>query len=395
MNGKSYRTPTFVALASILILLTALTLPLSVVAAESTWRGEYYNNENLTGAATFVREDANIDFNWGGGSPDARIPQDHFSVRWTRTLHLQEGRYRFYTRTDDGVRLFVDGRLLIDQWRPMPPTTHSGEINLSAGEHAIRMEYFERTGMASAKLWWQRISAPIPPDSAWKGEYFSNPWLNAPPVFARYDEGIDFDWGLGSPDSRIPADHFSIRWTRELKFKEGRYTFFVEFDDGVRLYLDDRLIIDDWRDGLTRTRKASHTLSGGRHTLRLEYYDDTGHAKVRLWWKMKSEQKRPVGNIITCMRPHDSWIKVYRRMSDDSWQDINPYGWGPIDPSGFMKIDGLPVEAICGESGQRYRVELWANGSLIRSVGDIDQGQPVFRIYPWTDNFTPWGCPAP
>ena len=64
MNGKSYRTPTFVALASILILLTALTLPLSVVAAESTWRGEYYNNENLTGAATFVREDANIDSAW-------------------------------------------------------------------------------------------------------------------------------------------------------------------------------------------------------------------------------------------------------------------------------------------------------------------------------------------
>ena len=74
---------------------------------------------------------------------------------------------------------------------------------------------------------------------------------------------------------------------------------------------------------------------------------------------------------------------------------MNPPGWGPISASGYLKIDGLPIDPADGGSGQDYRVELWAAGSLIRSVGNTDLGQSEFRVYPWTDNATPWGCPAP
>jgi hypothetical protein len=105
-----------------------------------------------------------------------------------------------------------------------------------------------------------------------------------------------------------------------------------------------------------------------------------------------------VGNLVTCVRPYpsNSWIKIYQLTDNGTWVDINPHGWGPIDSTGFLKIDGLAVDyAQYGSAGHPYRVELWADGTLIRSTGDMSQGTPDFRIRSGTDNMTPWGCPAP
>jgi hypothetical protein len=76
--------------------------------------------------------------------------------------------------------------------------------------------------------------------------------------------------------------------------------------------------------------------------------------------------------------------------------DVNPRGWGAISPSGYLKIDGLSVDvARYGGRGHPYRVELWANGVLIRSVGNTARGEPEFRVRAGADNYTPWSCPAP
>jgi hypothetical protein len=83
------------------------------------------------------------------------MPSDRFSVRWSRMVKFEPGRYRFHTQTDDGVRLWVDNRLLIDQWYDQALTTHSAAINL-AGETPIRMEYYENGGVAGAHLTWSR-----------------------------------------------------------------------------------------------------------------------------------------------------------------------------------------------------------------------------------------------
>jgi len=391
---KVYKALVRLVLTMFLMSLLAWQWPGSVAAAEATWRGEYFSNAYLLGAPTLVRQDADINFDWGAGAPGPGLPSDNFSVRWTRQVSFPAGAYRFYTRTDDGVRLFVDGRLLIDRWQPMSATTYSGDIQLAAGDHAIRMEYYERSGVASARLWWEPIGVPPVPEDRWRGEYYPNRSLIGSPRLVRYDSDVRFNWGMGSPDPSIPADNFSVRWTRNLQFQAGRYDFFVKADDGVRLYLDERIIIDEWHDANAETYQASLKLTEGVHALRLEYYEHTGRALVQLWWVRRAEAPR-VGNLITCVRPSNSWIKVYRQRPDGSWQDMNPRGWGSIDPSGFLKIDGLPVEGYYGERGQPYRVELWANYLLIRSVGNTSAGQPEFRIYPWTDNYTPWGCPAP
>jgi hypothetical protein len=79
-------------------------------------------------------------------------------VRWTgNPSFAQAGRYRFHTNTDDGVRLWVDGWLLIDQWHNQGATEYTAEINLSAGQHQVRMEYYENVGWAGAQLWWEGV----------------------------------------------------------------------------------------------------------------------------------------------------------------------------------------------------------------------------------------------
>jgi PA14 domain len=103
-----------------------------------------------------TRVDPTVNFNWGTGSPAPGIDADTFSVRWTGAIISRDaGRYTFYTTTDDGVRLTINGQRIIDKMVPQSATEHSGSIDLVAGQkYDIVMEYFERAGGARAELRW-------------------------------------------------------------------------------------------------------------------------------------------------------------------------------------------------------------------------------------------------
>lgn len=132
--------------------------PISTI---TNWRGEYFNNKTLSGSPALVRDDAQINFRWGAGSPaPGTIGADGFSVRWTRSLNLTAGSYRFSMTVDDGGRLWVNGHLLIDAWRDQAPTTYSGTIYVPGGGIPVKMEYYENTGGATAQLSWTRTDAP-------------------------------------------------------------------------------------------------------------------------------------------------------------------------------------------------------------------------------------------
>ena len=104
-----------------------------------------------------TRVEAALDHNWGFSSPGSSVPDDYFSARWTQPLDLSGGLYRFTTYTDDGLRLWVDGRLLINSWRPMRGH-RSVTVRLEPGVHDVNMEYYERSGVALARLTWRRVS---------------------------------------------------------------------------------------------------------------------------------------------------------------------------------------------------------------------------------------------
>lgn len=255
--------------------------PLSIDIAR--WRGEYFNNTTLSGTPVLVRDDERIDFNWGGSSPAWNVvASDNFSVRWTRSINLEQGRYRFTTTTDDGVRLWVNGRLLIDKWSDQSATPYSAEIDLPGGITEIRMEYYEGVGGAVARLDRTKIASPGSGDSTWRGEYFNNKTLTGAPALVRDDAGIAFNWGNGSPNSAINTEKFSVRWTRSMYLTPGLYRFTANTDDGVRLWVNGQKIIDAWHDHSPQDFVGEIRLPGGVVEIKMEYYENVGGARASL-----------------------------------------------------------------------------------------------------------------
>jgi single-stranded DNA-binding protein len=253
------------------------------VAGPVPFEGRYYNNTTLSGTPVLTRTDQAINFAWGYGSPAPRVHADRFSARWVQTAFFQEGTYRFTVTADDGVRLFVDGRVVIDQWHDQAATQYSVNLPLSgSAAHTIRMEYYERSGHATAILNWERVNTA----NAFMGAYYPNTTLSGTPARTRMDPAINFDWGYGSPfPAAIGRDNFSVRWTRTISLATGQYRFVVTADDGVRLYLDGKLIIDKWQDQGTTTYTSIKMLNAGTHTIKMEYYERYGNATARLNWQ--------------------------------------------------------------------------------------------------------------
>lgn len=137
-----------------------LTLPVNLGTApisRNSLKGEYFNNTNLTGKPVVSRKDNNIDFNWRGGSPVPVIGKDFFSVRWKGKIKpVYSEQYTFSASSDDGVRVWVNGKLLIDSWKKQSGVTREGSIKLTAGKlYDIKVEYFEKSGDASIRLRWK------------------------------------------------------------------------------------------------------------------------------------------------------------------------------------------------------------------------------------------------
>jgi lysozyme len=134
--------------------------------AAGNWTGRYWNNTSLSGNPVLTRDDGagSLNFDWGTGSPGAGcgVPVDNFSARWTRSVSLAAGTYRFSATADDGVRLWVDGVLRIDRWIDQGPTTYTADVTLGAGSHNLQMDYYEHGGGAVARLSWSAIASTSP-----------------------------------------------------------------------------------------------------------------------------------------------------------------------------------------------------------------------------------------
>src|SRR5262249_7091865 len=219
---------------------------------------------------------------------------DNFSARWTRTVNLAQGIYRFAASVDNGVRLYVDGYLRIDQWGNLPPNTYTTDVFLDAGAHEIKLQFIEYSGGASISLSWAAVSGAnciaSVPAGRWKGEDYSNTNLAGSTAMVR-DDGDSFlnlNFGSGGPSLNcgLGVDYFSARWTRAVNLVEGIYRFSVTGDDGVRLYVDNQLKIDKWLGATSYTVDVK--LSTGPHQVKLEYFEGAGPAVALLSWTLVS-----------------------------------------------------------------------------------------------------------
>lgn len=121
----------------------------------------YYDNMDFSGA-TVTRVDPVVDFVWGSGSPSSSIGANTFSARWQGQVEAPStGTYTFYTQSDDGVRLWVNGQQLVNNWTDHATTENSGTIQLTGGQrYDVRMEFYENGGSATARLLWSSASIP-------------------------------------------------------------------------------------------------------------------------------------------------------------------------------------------------------------------------------------------
>ena len=131
----------------------------------------------------------------------------------------------------------------------------------------------------------------------------------------RVDSQINFDWSQGSPDSSVDVDTFSIMWNGGIMVpEEGEYTFYTGSDDGVKLYVNDLLIIDRWFDqGLTEYSGSVYLRAGIVYPIRLEYYDNGGSAAIYLKWSGPSIEKQIIptqylASSVAEIRPKDIWV---------------------------------------------------------------------------------------
>ena len=121
-------------------------------------QGEYWDNNRLDGMPKLLRTDARVDFGWTLSAPGRGIPFDWYSVRWTGKIAIPKSGVlprRVGVEGNDGYRLYLDGKLVIDNWRKQSYGVHWADVAFMAGStHDIKLEYFESTGNARIKLVW-------------------------------------------------------------------------------------------------------------------------------------------------------------------------------------------------------------------------------------------------
>ncbi len=202
--------------------------------------------------------------------------------------------------------------------------------------------------------------------SGWTAQYFNNPSLLGTPVFTETaPSGINFNWGLGSPNPVVPVDQFSARFSSVQSFNQGTYEFVVTSDDGIRLIIDNVLVIDQFIGRPLTTDRVQVALTAGVHTITLEYLETIDTAAVQLQWFQVSgvtpTSPFPGGGII-----------------------VTPFGTPAVATPGYTG----PLATVSGVRGLALRTGPYTGASFITTLPG-DTSYPVLArnqdegIYNW------------
>ena len=356
-----------------LLLFSTGTEPLQ--AQESNWEARYWDNITLSGTPVLQRTEANIDYDWGDDAPHPLVPDDNFSAEWVKSTHLFAGNYRFTATMDDGMRVWVDNNLVIDSWTDSQVHSLTADVYLTTGTHQIRVAYYEVGGKAVAKLNWAQTTTPT--QGAWLAQYFNNTTLAGEPAHVQNEPAINLDT-IGAPAPQIGSDNFSVRWTQTTSLNAGRYRFTATADDGVRLWVNNQLVINEWRDQAATDFTADIDLPGGAIPIQMEYYENGGGAVAQLSWVQIAAVPLPVPLPTT-----GSWRAEYFNntvlagepalVRNDARLNFN---WGSGSPApNIINVDGFSVRwtqtfnmaagtyQLTGAADDGIRV--WVNGQQV------------------------------
>ncbi len=271
-------------------------------------KGRYFRGEKFE-HQVLERVDPQIDFFWLDDGPDPL--KDHFSVRWEGWLKAPvPGDYQLAVVCDDGVRLWLDGKLLIDDWQNHSPMTGTVKVRMTDKPARLLIEYFQAGGTAVVTLQWrlehQFEMQPIRADSLFLTKEDADRADVAMPPHAEGSQGLKFDlyrdkdMGRRIANSTISSDAscllvgrpgpaLAMRWSGALKPpKSGSYRLIVLYEDGVRLWLAGKPILKDWQATQTTRRFDFELLAASPQPepvpIRIEHFvegDSAGLFQIR------------------------------------------------------------------------------------------------------------------
>lgn len=256
------------------------------------WTAQFYNNRFLLGTPAATTSYGQLSFDWGAGSPLTDVNADNFSARFATDTYFSAGTYRFYILADDAVQLWIDfpptqQPSLTSFNEPKPGQMLTVDVTLTAGTHHVQVDFRENEGVAYLYVSWANLAtnpsppafpAPVSLGGSWTAQYYNNTFLGNAPVVTRNEASPSRDWSTGAPVEGVPADNFSVRWTSVQNLTGGTYRIRVRSDDGVRVYVNGSLVINEFHPSSGQTYESSVTLGTGQHSIVIEYYEAQGFA---------------------------------------------------------------------------------------------------------------------
>ncbi len=188
----------------------------------------------------------------------------------------------------------IDSPTLRDAWATAPYLHDGSAPTLQAAISAHNTFTLNATDLANVSEFVRQIGreeaavAPPPPATGLRGDYFAGVGVAGTPLLTRY-EAIDFNWGTAAPATAVPADHFSVRWSGFVTpTATGSYRFRTVSDDGVRVWVNGQLVINNWTDHAATTNTSGNVslTAGQRYAVTVEYYERTGGATMRWLWRL-------------------------------------------------------------------------------------------------------------
>lgn len=254
----------------------------------------YFDNSDFTGKQ-FLRIDPQVNFNWLKGAPATGFGADTFSVRWTGQVKpLTTETYTFSTVADDGVRLWVNNQLVIDDWTTHGAATRSGQINLLAGaRYDIRLEYFDNTGNAAARLGWSSTSTPL--QIIPQHQLFSkNPYQMTPPTVAITTPNADYSYSASGTANGVAASSSGGGLTGIgallFRYSDGKYWNRNAWTTGI---------YENTARGTANWTYALPALTDGRYAIQAAAHDGNGLTTYAPWLPFYIDTTPPTISVTT------------------------------------------------------------------------------------------------
>lgn len=356
----------------------------AVIGNGSGLLGAYYDGiQDPSGSPTAQEVDPQVNFNWNGNSPIAGVGGSNWAGEWSGQIQAETtGTYTLTTNSDDGVRVYINGQLVIDDYTYHAPTYDSATLNFVAGQkYDIDIRYFQGGGGSTLQLFWQAQGLPFQPvpttqlypgaaapavspaggvyktsiavtvsestpgavvsyttdgstptsnsakysgpvtltnptvfkarafvngvggavtendylvnavigtGNGLKGAYFDQSQdPSGTPTATETDPTINFNWNGGSPIAGVQGSNWSGEWTGQIQAEStGPYTFTTNSDDGVRVYINGQLVIDDYTyHAPTLDHGTLNLVAGQKYSIDIKYFQGGGGSVLQLFWQ--------------------------------------------------------------------------------------------------------------